>query len=251
MSIASSTFSESHGRLHGVGLGPGDPDLLTIRAVATVQASPVIAFFAKRGARGHGRTIVDRWLDPEKLELPLIYPVTLEIPFQHPDYIAALSRFYEESSALIAAHLSEGRDVALLCEGDPLFYGSFMHIYVRLKTQFRVSICPGVTGMSGCWTAAGEPIAWGDDVLTVLPGTLPRKALIDRLVTTDAAVIMKLGRNFAKVKGALAETGLLTRAIYVERGAMANQKIMPLIEKPDDEAPYFSMIIVPGQGRRP
>jgi precorrin-2/cobalt-factor-2 C20-methyltransferase len=126
-----------------------------------------------------------------------------------------------------------------------------MHIYVRLKAQFRVSICPGVTGMSGCWTAAGEPIAWGDDVLTVLPGTLPREALIDRLVTTDAAVIMKLGRNFAKVKAALAETGLLMRAIYVERGAMTDQKIMPLIEKSDDEAPYFSMIIVPGQGRRP
>lgn len=244
-------FSQGHGCLHGVGLGPGDPDLLTIRAVAAVQASPVIAFFAKRGARGHARTIVDRWLNPERLELPLVYPVTLEIPFEHPDYVDALSRFYEDSSARIAAHLSDGRDVALLCEGDPLFYGSFMHIYVRLKAQFRVSICPGVTGMSGCWTAAGEPIAWGDDVLTVLPGTLSREALVSQLRATDAAVIMKVGRNFSKVKAALAETGLLARAIYVERGAMADQKIMPLSEKPDDEAPYFSMIIVPGQGRRP
>lgn len=242
---------EGHGRLHGVGTGPGDPDLLTMRAVATVQASPVIAFFAKRGGLGHGRAIVDRWLRPDRLELPLIYPITREIPFQHPDYRAILSRFYEDSSALIAAHLSEGRDVALLCEGDPLFYGSFMHIYVRLRARFCISICPGVTGMSGCWTAAGEPIAWGDDVLMVLPATLSREALTNRLMAADAAVIMKLGRNFAKVKAALAETGLLSRAIYVERGAMADQKILPLIEKRDDEAPYFSMIIVPGQGRRP
>jgi len=251
MSADAMEFPDGHGCLHGVGLGPGDPDLLTMRAVAIVQASPVIAFFAKKGARGHGRTIVDRWLDPEKRELPLIYPVTIEIPFQHPDYVAALSRFYEDSSALIAAHLTDGRDVALLCEGDPLFYGSFMHIYVRLKSAFRISICPGVTGMSGCWTAAGEPIAWGDDILTVLPGTLSRDALISRLIATDAAVIMKLGRNFAKVKAALAQAGLLARAIYVERGAMADQKIMPLRDKSDDEAPYFSMIIVPGRGRRP
>lgn len=239
------------GCLHGVGLGPGDPELLTVKAVKTVQSCRVIAFFAKNGHCGHARTIVDHWLKPDRIEVPLTYPVTVEIPFAHPDYTAALSAFYATASETLANHLASGEDVALLCEGDPLFYGSFMHIYVRLKDRFRVAICPGVTGMSGCWTAAGAPITWGDDVLTVLSGTLPREALLARLAQTDAVVIMKLGRNFAKVKAALDEAGLLERAIYVERGTMANEKILRLCEKTDEDAPYFSMIIVPGRGRRP
>jgi len=239
------------GRLHGVGVGPGDPDLVTMRAAALVQSCPVIAFFAKRGGRGLGRAVVERWMAPHtKVELPLIYPVTVEIPFQDRAYGEALADFYEECSTRIASHLSAGRDVALLCEGDPLFYGSFMHIHVRLRERFCVSICPGVTGMSGCWTAAAEPIAWGDDVLTVLPGTLSRQELAARLAATDAAVVMKLGRNFSKVKAALADAGLSARAIYVERGATSEQKIMPLLEKRDEEAPYFSMIILPGRNRR-
>ena len=126
-----------------------------------------------------------------------------------------------------------------------------MHIHIRLKDRFPVSICPGVTGMSGCWTAAGQPITWGDDILTVIPGTLPAPALARRLADTDAAVVMKLGRNFAKVREAIAQAGLTDRAIYVERGTMANEKVLRLSEKTDDEAPYFSMIIIPGQWRRP
>ncbi|WP_460447888.1 precorrin-2 C(20)-methyltransferase [Alsobacter sp. SYSU BS001988] len=243
--------SPSAGVLHGVGLGPGDPELLTVKAVKAVQSSPVVAYFCKKGRRGNARTIVESWLKPGSEELRLVYPMTVEAPFDSPEYVASLSGFYAEASEAIAAHLAAGRDVALLCEGDPLFYGSFMHIYMRLRDRFRVSICPGVTGMSGCWTAAGAPITWGDDVLTVLPGTLSRDALVARLARTDAAVVMKIGQNFAKVRDAIAEAGLLARAIYVERGTMAEQKILPLAEKLDDEAPYFSMILVPGEGRRP
>ncbi|GGH10522.1 precorrin-2 C(20)-methyltransferase [Alsobacter metallidurans] len=239
------------GTLHGVGLGPGDPELLTVKAVKAVQSAPVIAWFCKKGRRGHARTIVDGWLKPERIEAPLVYPVTVEIPFADPEYNNSLAAFYAGAAETLAAHLEAGRDVALLCEGDPLFYGSFMHLYVRLKDRFRVSIVPGVTGMSGCWTAAGAPITWGDDILTVLPGTLPREQLAARLAATDAAVVMKLGRNFPKVRAALAEAGLLERAIYVERGAMADEKVMRLADKIDDEAPYFSIILVPGQGRRP
>lgn len=239
------------GCLHGVGLGPGDPDLLTIKAVRTIEAAPVVAYFAKAGRRGNARTIVDPWLKPHQQEMPLLYPVTTEIPFEDASYVSQVGGFYDASAERIAERLTLGEDVVLLCEGDPLFYGSFMHIYVRLRERFRTTICPGVTGMSGCWTAAGTPVTWGDDVLTVLPGTLPRATLVERLAGTDAAVIMKLGQNFAKVRSALAETGLLGRAVYVERGTMANQQVMPLAEKIDDVAPYFSIIVVPGQGRRP
>jgi precorrin-2/cobalt-factor-2 C20-methyltransferase len=239
------------GRLHGVGLGPGDPELLTLKAVRTIEASPVIAYFAKKGRRGHARTIADRWIAPGCEELPLLYPVTTEIHFGDPAYVDQLRAFYDDAAERIGAHLAAGRDIALLCEGDPMFYGSFMHLYVRLRGRYEVGICPGVTGMSGCWTAAGEPITWGDDVLTVLPGTLPKDVLAARLAETDAAVIMKLGHNFPKVRAALAQAGLAERAIYVERGTMEGERIMRLADKLDEEAPYFSIILVPGRGRRP
>jgi len=165
--------------------------------------------------------------------------------------VAQLSAFYVEAADLLGARLAEGRDVALLCEGDPLFFGSFMHLYVRLRERFACVIVPGVTGMSGCWTAAGEPMTWGDDVLTIMPGTLEAEALLDRLGRADAAVVMKLGRNLPKVRAALAAAGLLERAIYVERGTMAAEVVMPLRDKSDDAAPYFSIVLVPGHGRRP
>jgi len=245
------TMAVTSGRLYGVGLGPGDPDLITIKSLKAIQAAPVVAWFAKRGRRGHARTIAEGLLLAGVTELPLVYPVTVEVPFDSPDYKRQLAGFYVEASESIAAHLRAGRDVALLCEGDPLFYGSFMHIYVRLREAYPVTICPGVTGMSGCWTAAGAPMTWGDDVLSVLPGTLARQELLRRVADADALVIMKLGRNFAKVRSVLSEAGLLERAIYVERGSMASEVVTPLKDKHDDAAPYFSIIIVPGQGRRP
>ncbi|MGO9356445.1 MAG: precorrin-2 C(20)-methyltransferase [Xanthobacteraceae bacterium] len=239
------------GRLFGVGLGPGDPELVTVKAVRLIAATPVIAFFAKAGRRGNARAIVDRWLPATALELPLYYPVTTETPVSDPAYNAQLSAFYQASSEAIAAHLSAGRDVAVLSEGDPLFYGSFMHLYIRLKERFPTTIVPGVPGMAGCWSVAGEPITWGDDVLTVLPGTMEREAMIAQLQATDAAIIMKVGKNFAKIRGALLDSGLYDRAIYVERGTMSGEKVMRLADKTDDAAPYFAIVLVGGQGRRP
>jgi precorrin-2/cobalt-factor-2 C20-methyltransferase len=241
----------SAGCLYGIGLGPGDPELLTVKAVRLIQAAPVIAHFAKSGRRGNARTIVDRWLTGHAQELPLYYPMTTEHAFDSPVYVSVLAAFYGQAAAAIASHLDAGRDVALLCEGDPLFYGSFMHLYMRLRTRYPATIVPGVTGMAGCWAAAAEPMTWGDDTMLVLPGTLPLPTLINRLQTTDAAVIMKLGRNFPKVRTAIHEAGLINRAIYVERGTMDNERVLPLAEKTDDIAPYFSLILIPGDGRRP
>jgi len=239
------------GRLYGIGLGPGDPELLTLKAARLLGAVKHVAYFAKAGRRGHARTIVDGLISAEAHEWPLLYPVTTEVHFESDDYIGQLSGFYEQSSATLADIMARGEDVALICEGDPLFYGSFMHLYERLRGRFAVTIVPGITGMSGCWTAAGAPITWGDDVLSVMPGTLSAAALKARLAVCDAAVIMKLGKNFAKVRAAIAEAGHLERAIYVERGAMKDEKIMPLAEKSDEIAPYFSIILIPGNGRRP
>ena len=239
------------GRLYGVGLGPGDPELLTVKAVRIIADAPIVAYFAKAGRRGNARKIVDRWLPPACIELPLYYPVTTEIAFDDPCYRARLAAFYAASAEAIGGHLRAGRDVALLSEGDPLFYGSFMHLFVRLKEEFAVTIVPGVTGMSGAWAAAQVPVAWGDDALAILPATLPQQALAARLAECDGAVIMKIGRSLAKARAALAEAGLLERAIYVERATMENELILPLAQKRDDCAPYFALIVVPGQGRRP
>lgn len=239
------------GRLYGVGLGPGDPELVTVKATKILETAPVVAFFAKTGRQGNARTIADRWIGKGARELPLHYPVTTEIPVTDPAYNAQLRAFYEEATQKLAAELEAGRDVALLAEGDPLFYGSFMHLYVRLREKFPTTIIPGVTGMAGCWAAAGECMTWGDDVLTVLPGTLPQHELTQKLRATDAAVIMKIGKNFPKIREALRDSGHEDRAIYVERGTMSGEKVLKLSEKTDESAPYFAIILVSGQGRRP
>jgi precorrin-2/cobalt-factor-2 C20-methyltransferase len=239
------------GTLHGVGVGPGDPELLTVKAARLIGAAPVLAYFAKKGRRGNARAIIESYVRPGTEELPLYYPLTTEMSFADPVYVDTIAAFYAEAAATIAGHLEAGRDVVLVAEGDPLFYGSFMHIFIRLNQRFAVEVTPGVTGMAGCWAAAGAPMTWGDDVLTVLPGTLSEPVLVERLAIADAAVIMKLGTNFPKVRRALAAAGLADRAIYVERGSMAGETVVPLRDKPDDAAPYFSLILVPGEGRRP
>lgn len=239
------------GHLYGIGLGPGDPELLTVKAVRLIRAAPVVGYFAKAGRQGNARNIVDRWMTGEAEELPLYYPMTTEHAFDSPVYASALAAFYQASVTAIAARLDAGRDVALLSEGDPLFYGSFMHLYMRLRARYAVTIVPGVTGMAGCWATAAAPMTWGDDTMLVMPGTLPLARLIERLRSTDAAVIMKLGRNFGKVRLAVHEAGLLDQAIYVERGTMAGEIVLPLAEKTDDTAPYFALVLIPGQGRRP
>ena len=238
------------GRLYGIGLGPGDPELVTLKAARHLAAAPVVAYFCQRDRRGNARTIADSLMPAGCTEVRLAYPVTTEIPVHDHRYAAHLAPFYEASAEALAAHLAAGRDVALLCEGDPLFYGSFMHLYVRLRDRFPVTIVPGVTAMSGCWTTAGLPMSWGDDVLTVLPGTLDGEALRARLVGSDASVIMKVGSNFPKVRAAIEAAGLMAEAVYVERGTMANEVVMALRDKTDDHAPYFSIVLLPGHGRR-
>ena len=238
------------GILRGVGVGPGDPELMTLKAVRMIGAAPVIAWFAKAGRMGHARGIAARWLTARHTELPMHYPVTTEIPHADPAYTQALDAFYDAQSTLIAAHLSAGRDVSVLCEGDPMFYGSFMHLFVRLRGRFDTEICAGVTGMAGCWSSARQPMCWGDNVVAVLPGTLARTKLGAQLRSAEAAVVMKLGRNFAKVCAAIEEAGRLDEAIYVERGTMQGERIAPLRDMQGAPAPYFALVLIPGRKER-
>jgi len=239
------------GRLVGVGVGPGDPDLLTLKAVQVLQSADVVAHFAKAGSPSHARSIATRFIRQGLTELALLYPITTEKAVDDPEYQSAIQGFFDEAATAVAAHLEAGRTVAVLSEGDPLFFGSYMHLHVRLMKRFPTDVIPGVTGMSGCWSAAGLPIVQGDDVLTVLPGTLAEAELTRRFRQNEPTVVMKVGRNLAKLRRALAAADRLAHAIYVERGTMANEKLMPLMEKQDDSAPYFAILLVAGRWGAP
>ncbi|MDM9624861.1 precorrin-2 C(20)-methyltransferase [Rhizobium sp. S152] len=239
------------GRLIGVGTGPGDPELLTVKAVKAIETADIVAYFAKQGRNGNGRAIVEHLLRPSTILLPLYYPVTTEIEKTEAEYISRITDFYNRSAEAVAEHLEGGRTVAILSEGDPLFYGSYMHLHVRLAARYATEVIPGISAMSGCWSLAGIPIVQGDDVLSVLPGTMAEAEMQRRLADTQAAVIMKVGRNLPKIRRALEASGRLAEAVYVERGTMANSSMTKLADRPDGEAPYFSLVLVPGwEGNR-
>jgi precorrin-2/cobalt-factor-2 C20-methyltransferase len=243
-------MSAATGTLIGVGVGPGDPELVTLKAARLLGQARVIAYFCKKGGEGRAQKSALPHLPPAARHLAFAYPMTIELPHDDARYGAAMTAFYDSSAETVAAELDNGTDVIAICEGDPFFYGSFMHLYLRLKDRYPTRCIAGVTGMSGCWTAAMTPMTFGDDVLTVLPGTLDEASLTDRLSCTDAAVIMKLGSHFPKVRRALEAAGRLDAAIYVERGSHADQHVEPMAARDLRAAPYFSIILVPGQGRR-
>ena len=201
------------GTLFGVGVGPGDPELLTMKAVRILREAQVVAFFSKKKAddcvnpNGNAFAAAKPHLAAERQEIAMVYPVTTEHPVGDPRYDDAMTNFYEAQATRIAERLDAGEDVAVLAEGDPFFYGSFMHLFRRLADRYRTVVVPGVTGMSACWTASGQPISYGDDVLTIIPATLPEETIRARLAATDAAVFMKLGRNFRKVRSAITPAG--------------------------------------------
>jgi precorrin-2/cobalt-factor-2 C20-methyltransferase len=240
----------SIGTIHGVGLGPGDPDLLSVRADRLVRGARHVAYFRKAGRPGQARRIAQGMLRADAIELPMEYPVTTEIPVTDPRYNACLSAFYAECTDRLLALALAGEDVVVLCEGDPFFYGSFMHLHARLSGRVPVAVVPGITGMAGAWNATGRPITWGDDVLTIAMATLPEDELVRRIRDTDALVVMKIGRNLAKLHRAVAAAGREAEAWLVEHAAMPEQRVTPLVEA-TSVTPYFSILLIHGQGRRP
>lgn len=237
------------GRIVCVGLGPGDPDLMSVRADRLVRGAGHVAYFRKAGYEGQARRIVEGMLRADAVEYAMEYPVTTEIHFSDPEYNRLMADFYDAWAERLCA-LAATETVLVLCEGDPFFYGSFMHLYTRLRERCTVEVVPGITGMSGCWTATGEPITWGDDVLTVVTATMPEEELTRRIRDTDALVVMKIGRNLEKLKRCLMAADRLDTAWLVERGTMPDQKVHRLAEAPA-KVPYFSIAVVHGHGRRP
>jgi precorrin-2/cobalt-factor-2 C20-methyltransferase len=235
------------GRLYGLGVGPGDPELITVKALRLLKSAPVVAYFVAKGKKGNAFGIIETHLGAAQTRLPLVYPVTTEALEPPLCYETIISAFYDESAIAIADHLEAGRDVAVICEGDPFFYGSYMYLHYRLAARFEAEVVPGVCSMLGGVAVLGAPLVYRNQSLSVLSGVLPEDELRRRLEASDAAVIMKLGRNFEKVRRVLVQLGLAQRALYVERATMANQRIVPLDEVDPMASPYFSLLVVPGE----
>ncbi len=238
------------GRLYAVGVGPGDPELLTVKAARLVAAADVLAYHS--GTRGDSiaRRTVAHLVTAGTVEELLAYPVTVGA-VDHPlGYYGAIAAFYDASAERLAGHLATGRTVVVLAEGDPTFYSSYAYLHDRLAARYRCEIVPGVTSVSATAAAASTPLTRHEDVLTVLPGTLPVPELARRLASTDAAVIMKLGRTFGGVVEALEQSGRLAEAVYVERASTGEERVHPVAAVDPGTVPYFSMIMVAGRDRR-
>lgn len=229
------------GRLYGVGVGPGDPELLTLKALRLLRAAPVVAYQSATDKQSIARGIVAQYLTGEQIEVAFHLPRALE-----PETVKEI---YDREVAPIAEHLAAGRDVVVLCEGDPFFYGSFMYVFTRLSEQYQTEVVPGVSSLMACPVSLGVPFTYYNDILTVLPAPLPAEELTSQLLTTDAAAIMKLGRHFPKVRDILHQLGLASRALYIERATMTHQRIVPLDEVDPAEVPYFAMIVIPSKNR--
>jgi precorrin-2/cobalt-factor-2 C20-methyltransferase len=229
-------MTKSTGKLYGLGIGPGDPELLTLKAYRILQAVPVIAYPAMENGKVLARAIVADYLRPEQIEIPMPLPFSPTRSSQP---------YYDIAAEKIAAHLSEGRDVAVLCEGEPFLYGTFMYLYNRLASRFTTEVVPGISSTMASAAQLGVPLTYRDDVLSIMPATLSAEILRDRLAVTDTAVIIKLGRHFAKVRDVLSELGLLERALYIERATMPNQRIVSIKQVDPAEVPYWALIVIP------
>ncbi|MEV4611304.1 precorrin-2 C(20)-methyltransferase [Kitasatospora sp. NPDC049258] len=235
------------GRLYGVGLGPGDPELVTVKAAALIAKADVVAYHSARHGRSIARSIAEPYLRGDQLEEQLVYPLTVESTDHPGGYRGALDEFYEEAAARLAAHLDAGRDVVVLAEGDPLFYGSYQHMHKRLAHRYPTEVVPGVTSVSAAAARLGRPLVEAEEVLTIIPGTLPEEELTARLAAADSAVVMKLGRTFPTVRRALERAGRLADAQYVERATMPGERTAPLAEVDPASVPYFSVAVLPSR----
>lgn len=226
------------GILVGVGVGPGDPELMTLKAHRLISSAPVVAYPAPDTGESFARGIAADVIAKDAIELPIIVPM-------RPDRFPAQG-VYETAAAQIAEHLNNGRDVVVLCEGDPFFYGSFMYLFARLSDDFPCEIVPGVSSLGAVAAAAQRPLCARSEILTVVPATLDAASLETRLRNSEALAIMKLGRHFAKARRVLTKMGLADSAVFVSHASLPHQNVCMLKDAPES-APYFSMIIVPGK----
>jgi precorrin-2/cobalt-factor-2 C20-methyltransferase len=226
---------EESGRLFGLGVGPGDPELLTLKALRLLRAVPVVAYPAPEHGNSFARSIVAAWIERHQREIAIRFPMR---PGPPPVEI------YDGAAAELAAELEDGRDVALLCQGDPLFYGSFINVFTRLAGRYQIEIVPGVSSLTACAAAAATPLVSRDDTLAVIPATLDEDQIAARLAASESVAIVKLGRHIAKVRRVLDRLGLLDGAVCIEHATLPTQRVAPFACINPDLAPYFSTVLI-------
>ncbi len=228
------------GTLYGVGVGPGDPELITLKAHRILQTVPVIAWPAPLEGDSMARRIAAPHLPDGRIEVPIRMPLS---PDRFP-----VEDVYDAAGRLLGEHLADGRDVAVLCEGDPFVYGSFMYLFARMAERFDVRVVPGISSLTAGAAALGAPLAARNDVLSVIPAPLPEEVLEQRLAAADAAVVIKVGRHLGKLRRVLERLDLADRARYVEYATMPEQIVRPFAEIAGETAPYFSLVLVHRRG---
>ena len=224
------------GKLYGLGIGPGDPELLTLKAHRILTTVPVIAYPTSENSKSLARAIVANVIRSDQTEIPMYLPFNIHESSQP---------YYDQAAQQISQYLELKQDVAVLCEGEPMLYGSFMYIFQRLSGKFSTEVVPGISSITASAAMLSVPMTYRNDVLTIIPATLDEIKLRDRLAVADAVVIIKLGRHFAKVRNILDELGLLQRALYIERATQTEQKIISITEVEPTEVPYWSLILIP------
>jgi precorrin-2 C(20)-methyltransferase len=236
----------ARGRLFGIGVGPGDPDLMSVKAARLIADTSTVAYFAARNRPSIARAVAEHLLTDQHREIRIEYPLTVErrAP-DDPDYEQLLLGCYDDAAERIGQDLERGQDVAVLCEGDPFFYGSYMYVHNRLADRFETIVVPGIPSLVAGAAAISQPLACGNEVLSVLSGVLSVAELTRALNACDAAVVIKLGRNLARVRQAVQAADLLARAFYVERASSEAQTWCPLAQADSSRAPYFSMVVIP------
>jgi len=228
-------MSPVHGRLFGLGVGPGDPELLTLKALRRLRAAPVVAYPAPEQGDSFARSIIARWLSGRQREIVIRIPMRPSAP---------PAAIYDDAAAALSSELGRGNDVALVCQGDPFFYGSFIQLFTRLSGRYQIEVVPGVSSLTACAAAAAVPLVAHHETLAVIPATLDEPELACRLAEAETVAIVKLGRHLAKVRRVVERLGLLDSALYVEHATLPNQRVTPLAGIESGDAPYFSMALI-------
>lgn len=234
-------------KLIGVGVGPGDPELITVKGVKAIQSADVIVYHETETHNSNALKIARCWIAKKTILLPLTYPVTTQSDSRSHSYRTKLTDFYSNATQRVEENLKNDKKVIILAEGDPLFYSSFMYIYDRLGKSYPTEIIPGISSIFGAASALQTPLCYRNQRFTVLSGVLEKEELIEGLKNGDAFAILKVGRNLGKIKAAIIESGMAERALYIERATMDEQKILPLEQAVPELSPYFSLILIPGK----
>ena len=224
-----------NGKLFGVGVGPGDPELITRKAWRLIENAPVVAYPVLENATSFARRIAEDAISDHSQEIKIIIPMSVER--------APAQAAYDAGSVKISEALESGKDVVVLCEGDPFFYGSFMYLHARLQDRYEIEIVPGVSSITACAAASHMPLSARSEILTVIPGPLEGNELRQAIAGAEALAIMKVGRHLNKIKSVVSEMGLLDHAVFVAHASLDSQEVKPLSDAEGD-APYFSMILI-------